>query len=170
RPPLEFAPVNARQILFLDFDGARLNTDILAPTNRGPVELSPLRDFLRDWDLVGWENQIIDSVIETVTENFILDMRERGLNPAFDLEIRNSRDHADPYGQPYVSRVIVGGTIGESGLPAVIGIAQSVEVGNFNTEETAVVLLDLLSGSRFDPNSLNSFTTQPSDNRTKAKM
>ena len=56
----------------------------------------------------------------------------------------------------YVSRVIVGGTIPELGI-ATIGIAESIDPGNFATGETAVVLLDLLSGPSFDPNSLNQF-------------
>ena len=52
--------------------------------------------------------------------------------------------------------MIFGGTVDELGLRT-IGIAQSVDVGNFGTEETAIVLLDLLSEESGDPNSLNSF-------------
>ena len=72
------------------------------------------------------------------------DMVDSGLNQRFRLRILNSRDHADPFGKPNVSRLIVGGTIAESGI-ATIGIAQSIDPGNFATEETAVVLLDVLS-------------------------
>ncbi len=43
-----------------------------------------------------------------------------------------------------VSRVIVGGTTEESGINT-IGVAQSIDPGNFGTEETALVLLDILS-------------------------
>jgi hypothetical protein len=66
----------------------------------------------------------------------------------------NSRDHADPFGAPH-DRLVVGGTISELGI-GTIGIAQSIDPGNFATSETGVVLLDLLSGPAFDPNSLNS--------------
>ena len=43
-----------------------------------------------------------------------------------------------------------------------IGIAQSIDVGNFDTEETAFILLDLLSDPNpLNPNSLNSFPISP---------
>ena len=48
------------------------------------------------------------------------------------LQIRNSRDHGDPFGHPNVCRVIVGGTIEQSGVYT-IGIAQSIDPGNFVT-------------------------------------
>ena len=57
---------------------------------------------------------------------------------------------------PNVSRIVVGGTIPELGI-STIGIAESIDVGNFETEETGVVLLDLLSASAPNPNSLNTF-------------
>ena len=87
-----------------------------------------------------------------------------GLNDDFALRILNSRDHADPLGQPNVSRVIVGGTIAQSGIPT-IGIAQSIDPGNFGTEESALVLLDVLSDparESGDP-SLNTYITPASD-------
>ena len=59
-------------------------------------------------------------------------------------------------------RVIVGGTIAESGL-STIGIAQSIDPGNFETEETAFVLLDVLSGPAGDDASLNTYLTPASD-------
>jgi hypothetical protein len=53
----------------------------------------------------------------------------------------------DPWGQPNVSRIIIGGTqvelFGEE--IGIYGIAESIDVGNFVTNETAVVLLDALS-------------------------
>ncbi|MGW3608149.1 hypothetical protein [Micromonospora sp. NPDC005161] len=60
---------------------------------------------------------MIDAIVAEVEENVRHDMIESGLNERFDLRIRNSRDHADPFGEPNVSRVIVGGTIAESGTP-----------------------------------------------------
>ena len=84
----------------------------------------------------------------------------RAINPNFGLTILNSLDHNDPFGQPNVSRVIVGGTIAELGIPT-LGIAQSVDVGNFNPEESAVVLLDLLSNPETDPNSANYYGIAP---------
>ncbi|MBI4578920.1 MAG: PKD domain-containing protein, partial [Planctomycetes bacterium] len=50
---------------------------------------------------------------------------------------------------------IVGGTIDQLGI-STIGIAQSIDPGNFGREETAVVLLDSLSEPAGDPFSANS--------------
>ena len=76
-----------------------------------------------------------------MTENLAADM-----TAAVDGRFRvlNSRDDADPFGQPNVSRLIVGGTVDESGIDT-IGIAQSIDPGNFDTEETALILLDYVS-------------------------
>ena len=77
----------------------------------------------------------------------------------FAVTIRNSRDHADAFGDPYVSRVVVGGTIAETALPAgTLAAADSVDVGNFAPEESAIVLLDLLSAPSPAPTSLNTIT------------
>ena len=100
----------------------------------------------------------------TVSENLAQDMIANGLNPDFKLRILNSRDDRDVFGQRNVSRVIVGGTITESGIPT-IGIAQSIDPGNFGTEETALVLLDVLSNPsvEFGDPSLNTYITPASD-------
>jgi hypothetical protein len=65
-------------------------------------------------------------------------------NPSFGYELLNSRDHADPFGGANVSRLIVGGTIAESGI-STIGIAQWIDPGNFSRDDTAIILLDRLS-------------------------
>jgi len=84
-----------------------------------------------------------------------------GVGGDFDIEILNSRDDTDPFGANNVSRVIVGGSIAEFGI-GTIGIAESIDVGNFDTTESGVVLLDLLSAVSTNPNSLNQFTLDPS--------
>ena len=53
------------------------------------------------------------------------DFLATGIPGDFNIEIRNSRDHGDLFGQPNVSRIIVGGTQAELGIPTV-GIAQSI--------------------------------------------
>ena len=143
RPRLE----NARpvQTIFLDFDGQRLNTNIFG--GPGVRTLSPLRAFLGRWGLTNAnQNALINAIIAETRENLRQDMIASGLNDDFALQIRNSRDHADPWGQPNVSRVIVGGTIEQSGIET-IGIAQSIDPGNFATEESALVLLSAGSPS-----------------------
>ena len=152
------------QALFLDFDGALVD---LARFGGPPLlrSLSPLSNFLPNWGLNGTDvDAVIDAIIAAVRENISSDMRRFGKNGdfdasgragEFDVEILNSRDHADPFGDPNVSRVVIGGTIREFGL-STIGIAESIDPGNFETSEDAVVLLDALSRPAGDPNSLNS--------------
>ncbi len=134
------------QTLFLDFDGERVNTGIWGGS--GVSDLSPLSGFLGRWGLAAsQENALIDRVVDVVTESVEEDMRAHGNNENFDVEILNSRDHADPFGDPNVSRIIVGGTIRESGV-FTIGVAQSIDPGNFDREESGLLLLDILSGPR----------------------
>ena len=150
--------------IFVDFDGATLDPSIFGAT-AGSATLSPLADFLTGWGLSpAEEDALIDATLAALEENLIADPLFGGPNPGFDLTLLNSRDHPDPFGDPDVSRLIVGGSIGELGIPT-IGIAQSIDPGDFEAAETAVVLLDLLSGAPPDPNSLNTFALDPSVTR-----
>jgi hypothetical protein len=159
RPVLQGAkPV---QTLFLDFDGGRVNTGVFGGT--GNVTLSPFSAFLAKWGIPSaQEDAVIDAVVAGVTENIRQDLIDSGLNARFRLRILNSKDHADPWGQANVSRIIVGGTIAESGVDT-IGIAQSIDPGNFETAETALVLQDVLSEPAGEPASLNTYLTEDSD-------
>jgi hypothetical protein len=161
RPALQGATPN--QTLFLDFDGERVNTGVFGGS--GQRDLSPLAAFLASWGLTrADEDALIDAVVAGVTENIKKDMVASGLNAKFKLKIKNSKDNADPWGQANVSRIVVGGTIDESGVET-IGISQSIDPGNFETEETALVLLDVLSAPAGDSGaSLNTYLT-PQSNR-----
>jgi hypothetical protein len=162
RPVLEGA--KPTQTLFLDFDGARVNTGVFGGT--GNVDLSPFSAFVAKWGLTNADRDaLIDAVVAGVSENLHQDMIASGLNNRFDLTILNSKDDPDPWGQPNVSRIIVGGTIAESGVNT-IGISQSIDPGNFETEETALVLLDELSQPSGPIDSLNSYITPASDKVT----
>ncbi len=149
RPGLQYAGTS--QVLYVDFDGATYDAEALG--GHRDAQLSPLHHFLA---LQGWENvedDIIDIALQVITENLIDDLQD-GPNPNIALELRNSRDHPDPWGDPNVSRVIVGGSQAELGLKT-IGIAESIDVGNFSLNETAIVLLDIIT----DPARENSFAT-----------
>jgi hypothetical protein len=163
RPGPEAQQQGTVQTLFLDFDGARLNTAIFG--GPGVRTLSPLAGFLGRWGLTAAdEDKVIDAVIASVKENTITDMKARGTDPRFGLKILNSRDNPDAFGQPNVHRIVVGGTIAESGVDT-IGIAQFIDPGNYATEDSAIVLLDVLS----DPTgsaSLNTYIT-PASNKIK---
>jgi hypothetical protein len=159
RPPLEKSkPV---QTLFLDFDGARVNTAIFGgPGNR---DLSPFSAFVAKWGLTNAEyDAVVDGITARVTENIKQDLIASGLNSRFKIKILNSKDDPDPWGKANVSRIVVGGTVAESGVDT-IGIAQSIDPGNFATEETALVLLDYLSEPAPAPYSLNTYITPASD-------
>ncbi|XVU21911.1 PPC domain-containing protein [Actinoplanes sp. CA-054009] len=150
------------QTLYLDFDGARVNTGVFGgPGNR---DLTAFSAFLTSWGLTrADEDAVIDAVVAGVTENIKTDLEESGLNSRFKIKIANSKDNADVWGKANVSRVVVGGTIEESGVDT-IGIAQSIDPGNFETEETALVLLDVLSAPAGDSAaSLNTYLTPQSD-------
>jgi hypothetical protein len=160
RPPLEGS--TPTQTLYLDFDGARVNTAVFGgPGNR---DLSPFAAFLADWGLTrADEDALVDAVVAGVTENIKKDMVASGLNNRFKLKILNSKDNPDPWGKPNVSRIVVGGTVAESGVDT-IGISQSIDPGNFATEETALVLLDYLSAPAGDSEAaLNDYLTPASD-------
>jgi hypothetical protein len=159
RPALEGDPVT--QTLFLDFNGARVNTVIWG--GPGVRQLAPLRDFLPRWGMRPQAlNPLIDAIIAEVQENVQADLVASGLADNFRIEIRNSRDDGELFGGQNVSRIIVGGTIRQSGVPT-IGVAQSIDPGNFATEESAVVLLDSLSEERGPAFSLNTWLRRQSN-------
>jgi len=152
---------SAVQTVFLDFDGERLNTAMFG--GPGVVTLSPLSSFLASWGLsASDEDAVIDATVATVTRDLDTRLRAEGLNPKHRLRVLNSRDDADPFGDPDVSRVVVGGTIAQSGIPT-IGIAPSIDPGNFAHEETALVLLDEVSASKGPEDSFNTYLKAGSD-------
>ena len=165
RPVLENNFTGTKQILYIDFDGAVVDTRVFGGSNPA-ASLSPLSSFLPNWGLNSSdEDAVIDAILDTIIENVQTDIGIFGNNGDFDttntpgdfgIEILNSRDHADVFGQPNVSRIVIGGTIAESGI-STIGIAQSLDIGNFDTAEDSLVLLDLLSAASSNPNSLNQY-------------
>lgn len=160
-----------RQRLFLDFDGATVPAETFNGTAGETLTLSPLRAFLDGWGLsIADEGRVIDAIVAVVETRLDAEVRARGGNGDFaadgipghfDIEITNSRHHRDPFGEAHVSRIIVGGTVDELGR-RVIGTAQSIDPGNAETGESAVVLLDLLSEPDLDSrNSLNAIPRAP---------
>ncbi|MFQ5502872.1 MAG: hypothetical protein ACE5EQ_11330, partial [Phycisphaerae bacterium] len=138
-----------QQIIFLDFDGATVNARDLFGSGPSAATLSPLSDFLPGWGLsLNDESVVIDAILAAFQENFDSlrldtlngDRDIDGMDGHFDIEIRNSRDDPDPFGEPNVARIVIGGTTNELGIDT-IGIAQFIDPGNFFREDTAVVLL-----------------------------
>jgi hypothetical protein len=164
RPGSQIDTASRVQTVFLDFDGARVNTGIWG--GPGVRTLSPFSAFIAKWGLTrAQEAALIDGITAEVRENIRRDLIEQGLNRNLEVRVINSKDQVDTFGSTNVSRVVVGGTIAQSGVET-IGIAQSIDPGNYAHEETALLLLDLLS-DRGDleeaPYSLNSYMNASSD-------
>jgi hypothetical protein len=169
RPELEQQGAGNKQILFIDFDGATVNAPALFGSGNPTAVLSPLSSFLAGWGLTAAdESAVIDAILAAIEENLndvgLLgnngDFATSGIDGEYAFELQNSRDDPDPFGQPNVSRVIVGGTIAQLGI-STIGIAEDIDPGNFEIESTAVTLLDLLSTVASNPNSLNQYPLAP---------
>jgi hypothetical protein len=151
------------QRIYLDFDGARVNTGIWG--GFGVVDLSPMSKYLPRWGIDRSQEAAVVSLIkDNVTENVQADLAANGLSGLVDVEVTTSLDGPDISGQPGVTTVVVGGSIRESGVPT-IGIAESIDPGNFERSEKALVLLDVLSspGKPWASYSLNSYLTADSD-------
>lgn len=142
------------QVVFLDFDGATLNGLPFNGINED-ITLSGLSQFLDSFGLQANDEAVLtQEIIKVFTTHFdnLLNTFSDGSTP--ELIILNSMEDADAFGSKNVSRIIIGGTIEELKL-ATIGIAQSLDPGNFKKEETGIVLLDLLSSEDNEANSLN---------------
>lgn len=158
RPALE--DDTAQQTFFLDFDGGQIDTAPLGGT--GVRQLSGLSAFLPKWGLTAAdESAVISKVAAVVNENVRHDLISKGLSPNVAVKLRNSRDNADTFGNGNVSRIVVGGTVAESGLFRTT-VAQSIDPGNFAQEETALVQLDRLSAATGGA-SINPFLKAESD-------
>lgn len=141
---LALAGPAVRQVFFLDFDGATIVPGQFVPGESAqPATLSPLSAFLPNWGLEpADEDAVIDAIVAKIGGDFdrILDGRP------FQIELRNSRDHADPGAAANVSRVIIGGSLAEFGTNEVFaGVAQGVDVGNLDFDDDCLVLLDIFA-------------------------
>lgn len=161
RPGSTTAQKNTVQTVFLDFDGERVNTAVWGGS--GVRTLSPFSSFVAKWGLTSAQQRpVLNRIIATVKENIRTDLRQHGLNNRVDVKVLNSRDNKDPWGRPNVSRVIVGGTIDQSGIDT-IGISSSIDPGNFDGEDQALVMLDALSDEADFDFSLNHYLDDSSN-------
>lgn len=171
RPVMEGAPIGAQQVIYLDFEGGLFPTSLFFdpaafdPPLPSTIQIPSLVESLNN---LGFNvpivvtpeseaivNTLIDDVLDRIEDDFNLWIPATGGNGNFNatgipgqygVKILNSRDHADPgFNAPYVTRVFVGGAADDVIFPAgLYGIAQSVDVGNFNTSEFVLTLLDAI--------------------------
>ena len=156
RPTLEQEPIGTQQIVFLDFDGSTVRTDLinLVPAGTGVTLRVPA--FSTYATQLGITQAQVPGIIERITRNvegklktFLASNSNNGFYSAsgnagdFDIKVVSSND-GDFWGQPNVSRVLVGGTQPTLAptIPGLLGIAQRVDIGNFDREDTALVMLD----------------------------
>ena len=158
RPALESEPIGTQQTLFLDFDGFVGSASVFFPLATGTIRIPPMIEgvtSLLNLQLSD-ENEIIDKVLQRVEEDFnVFIPRDGGNgnynatgNPGeFGIRILNSRDHADPgLLAPHVTRVVIGGTNADILIlpPQVLGLAETIDVGNFDTSELVLAPIDLV--------------------------
>ncbi len=143
-------PETGPQRIVLEFAGATLDTTTFGTDTAvtQPRRLSSLRKFLPRWGLRDSDEPALTKLIaDTVTENLGIEVG------------------TDGFGTANVSRVVIGGTAAEAGVDTV-GISESVDPGNLAREETALVLLDRLSGPADWPDSLNHYLATGGDRLT----
>lgn len=165
RAGLQKEPRRSVQTIFLDFDGARVQTRKFG--GAGKKEITRLSGFLGNWGLgPDDEDPLIDEIVEVVKENLSHDLIDSGLNNDFDVEIVDSRNDQVEFGNDRVSRVVIGGTVEELGI-GTVGIATSIDPGNFGHEEDAIVLLDNLSAPAPNPVSINTYLPENTTDKIK---
>jgi hypothetical protein len=170
RPTIEREAIGTKQKIFLDFDGAFLRNDLLGlnlfGTAATPGQTIRVPSFYNYMPTLGLSAADGDALIRDISSRVEQKLRfdlatytkngfygQSGVPGEFDIEILNSLDHADVWGQANVSRVLVGGTQAQIGIPAatgLLGIAQSIDIGNFDREETALVMLDIVGADALD--------------------
>lgn len=163
RPVTESLPVGSSQKVFLDFNGGTFQRDLFnlslltaGTFTGGSVRVPSLQDTLNDVGIVVGSNAEYDALIDSVVETVIAQYDDLGIdasnglysqtgNPGdFGIEILNSKDHPDPGSDPLVTRVVFGsGASFPDFVDPPLGVAQSIDVGNFDTSEVVLVFLDI---------------------------
>jgi hypothetical protein len=143
RPGLEAAPSGTRQAVFLDFDGSTVDmAEYNFDPGLGTATFASLADSLPRWGMsADKEDVIIDGILAAFAAK-LGNVALTGGNDHFGVRVLNSRDHADPGDDPYVSRLRIG-AIAEQAVSDLIpgGVAQFTDVGNFKSDDEAMVNL-----------------------------
>lgn len=152
RPTLEKETVGTKQRVFVDFDGARLRLDKFGlPT--GTARIPGITTYFGGAGLLATdEEEFVRQFMARLEEDFQGALpysanngyfSEDGIAGHFDIEFINSFDHPDfdPTANEHVTQLIIGGGTTEVPLP-ILGVSDSVDVGNFDTAGTVIVLAE----------------------------
>lgn len=140
RPPANAAP----QKIVLEFGGATVEPKkfgIESATTPAQAKLSPLSSFMTGFGLSPADQP---ALMAKVADTFRQNMSDALGGGQVDVTVAATPAEST-FGQPDVSRVVIGGSTKEAGI-STVGISESVDPGNFVREETALVLLDRLAG------------------------
>lgn len=170
RPVTESLAFGDAQILYLDWEGGLIDNNIFLAGgdggDDGPLPafgftlIPSLEESLPDLGLelgdVATANIIANTVYDEVVEIFQEltndsangDFGTTGVAGDYALRILNSRDatHRQWFesnsNDPRITRMIIGGTGLDIGIDGVLGIAEFVDVGNFDLSQTTLFALD----------------------------
>jgi hypothetical protein len=151
RPPANAPP----QKIVLEFGGATVEPKkfgMESAATPAQAKLSPLSSFMSGFGLKPADQP---ALMAKVADTFRKNMTDAMGGGQVDVTTSNAPG-TSTFGQPDVSRVVLGGSTKEIGI-STVGISESVDPGNFVREETALVLLDRLSGPSNQPVSLTHY-------------
>lgn len=168
RSTFEAEPIGTQQTLYIDFDGSLTRSETLNLTALGvppgTLRIPPLSRYMPQLGLTAADAPAVArNTMARVEQKMRTSLAARSNNGfygatgnpgEFNVRLVSSYDSPDLWGQPNVSRVLVGGTQTEIGLDpgtGLLGIAQSVDVGNFGREESGLVMVDILIADSMDP-------------------
>lgn len=164
RPVTESLPIGVGQALFIDFEGgvfprsvfsALFEDDDETPVG-GVIRIPSLQDTLPEVGVEAANEAAFRNMLRSIVDQVHVHFEELGVNGtngdflqtgipgSFGITILNSFDHPDPGNHPLVSRIVVGGTEDDWGF-STVGIADSVDVGNFNLGGFGLVQIDAIN-------------------------
>ena len=162
RPVAESLPIGSMQTIYLDFEGGVYPTTVFPgsvnPT--GVIRFSSLRQNIAQLGLQDTSDaayqELVDKTVQLVHSDFYSvirdggngDYNQSGVPGEFGIRILNSLDverglYPEPsLDDPLVTRLFIGGTVNDGGIDGILGIAQSLDIGNFDMSELSIMPID----------------------------